>query len=86
MIFQNPLSSLNPLMTIGRQITEALQIHFGMGHKESVQEAKKILAKVSIPDIESKMAAYPFQLSGGMRQRVMVAMAFMLQSQASDRR
>ena len=75
MIFQNPLSSLNPLMTIGRQMTEALQIHFAMGHKESVQEVKKILARVSIPDIESKMAAYSFQLSGGMRQRVMVAMA-----------
>jgi oligopeptide/dipeptide ABC transporter ATP-binding protein len=75
MIFQNPLSSLNPLMTIGRQMIEVLQTHFGMGHKESLQEAKGMLAKVSIPDIESKVAAYPFQLSGGMRQRVMVAMA-----------
>jgi oligopeptide/dipeptide ABC transporter ATP-binding protein len=75
MIFQNPLSSLNPLMTIGRQIIEGLQIHFGMSRKESLQESKGILEKVSIPDIESKMASYPFQLSGGMRQRVMVAMA-----------
>jgi oligopeptide transport system ATP-binding protein len=74
-IFQNPLSSLNPLMIIGKQITEALQIHCGLSKKESWQEAEHMLNEVAVPDVKSKMEAYPFQLSGGMRQRVMVAMA-----------
>ena len=74
-IFQNPLSSLNPLMTIARQMSESLEIHFGMSRTESFNEAKRMLEMVSVPDIESKMRAYPFELSGGMRQRVMVAMA-----------
>ena len=74
-IFQNPLSSLNPLMTIGRQISEVSQIHFGMSRMESLQESRRVLEMVSVPDVESKMKSYPFQLSGGMRQRVMIAMA-----------
>ncbi len=74
-VFQNPLSSLNPLMTIASQMTEALQIHFGMSRAESHDESRRVLEMVSVPDVESKMRAYPFELSGGMRQRVMVAMA-----------
>ncbi|MBN1847083.1 MAG: ABC transporter ATP-binding protein [Deltaproteobacteria bacterium] len=75
MIFQNPLSSLNPLMTIGRQISETFQTHHCLCGKDSWNEAKRMLNLVAVPDVESKMTAYPFQLSGGMRQRVMVAMA-----------
>jgi oligopeptide transport system ATP-binding protein len=75
MIFQNPLSSLNPLMTIGRQISETFQAHHCLSSKDSWNESKRMLNLVAVPDVESKMTAYPFQLSGGMRQRVMVAMA-----------
>ena len=74
-VFQNPLSSLNPLMTIARQMSESLEIHFGMSRAESLDESRRVLEMVSVPDAESKMRAYPFELSGGMRQRVMVAMA-----------
>jgi oligopeptide/dipeptide ABC transporter ATP-binding protein len=75
MIFQNPLSSLNPLMTIGRQLSEAFQIHQRLSRKESWEESQRMLERVAVPDVMSKMEAYPFQLSGGMRQRVMIAMA-----------
>ncbi|MFC1534453.1 ABC transporter ATP-binding protein [Thermodesulfobacteriota bacterium] len=75
MIFQNPLSSLNPLMTIGSQISETFQTHHDLSSADCWEESKRMLKLVAVPDIESKMAAYPFQLSGGMRQRVMVAMA-----------
>lgn len=74
-VFQNPLSSLNPLMTIGTQIAEVVQIHQGLNGKDSWQEAHHMLELVAVPDIKSKMESYPFQLSGGMRQRVMVAIA-----------
>ena len=75
MIFQNPLSSLNPLMTIGHQLSETFQIHQGLSRKESWEESQRMLKRVAVPDVMSKMDAYPFQLSGGMRQRVMIAMA-----------
>ena len=75
MVFQNPLSSLNPLMTIGDQLSEAFQIHQGLGRKDSREESRRMLRQVALPDVKSKMDAYPFQLSGGMRQRVMIAMA-----------
>jgi len=75
MIFQNPLSSLNPLMTVGHQISEAFQIHQGLTKRESLQKSEQMLELVAVPDIKSKMKAYPFQLSGGMRQRVMAAIA-----------
>ena len=75
MIFQNPLSSLNPIMTIGDQLSEAFQIHRGLSRKESWEESRRMLKRVAVPDVASKMEAYPFQLSGGMRQRVMIAMA-----------
>jgi oligopeptide/dipeptide ABC transporter ATP-binding protein len=74
-VFQNPLSSLNPLMTIGRQLGEALETHFDMSREESRRESKRVLEQVAVPDVESKLRAFPFELSGGMRQRVMVAMA-----------
>jgi len=75
MIFQNPLSSLNPLMTIGDQLSEAFRIHQGLSCKESWEESQRMLKRVALPDVMSKMGTYPFQLSGGMRQRVMIAMA-----------
>jgi len=75
MIFQNPLSSLNPLIKIGNQISEIMEIHHGCTRKEGWAEGKKMLKAVSVPDVSSKMDAYPFQLSGGMRQRVMIAMS-----------
>jgi oligopeptide transport system ATP-binding protein len=75
MIFQNPLSSLNPLMTIGKQLSETFQIHRGLSRKESWEESRRMLKRVAVPDVMSKMDAYPFQLSGGMRQRVMIAIA-----------
>jgi oligopeptide/dipeptide ABC transporter ATP-binding protein len=74
-VFQNPLSSLNPLITIGKQICEVLQVHYGLSLKESWKEAIHALSLVQVPDTKSKMEAFPFQLSGGMRQRVMVAIA-----------
>ncbi|HVN96100.1 MAG TPA: ABC transporter ATP-binding protein [Syntrophorhabdaceae bacterium] len=74
-VFQNPLSSLNPLMTIADQMAEALKLHRGMSKTEGRDESKRVLETVSVPDVDSKMRAYPFELSGGMRQRVMVAMA-----------
>jgi oligopeptide/dipeptide ABC transporter ATP-binding protein len=75
MIFQNPLSSLNPIMTIGNQVSEGFMIHQRLSKEESWQESEKILESVAVPDVKSKMNAYPFELSGGMRQRVMVALA-----------
>jgi oligopeptide/dipeptide ABC transporter ATP-binding protein len=75
MIFQNPLSSLNPLMTIGRQLSEAFEIHQGLNRRDGLKESERMLKLVALPDVMSKMEAYPFQLSGGMRQRVMIAMA-----------
>lgn len=75
MIFQNPLSSLNPLMTVGKQLSETLEIHQGLSRRDSWKESQRMLKLVAVPDVTSKMDAYPFQLSGGMRQRVMIAMA-----------
>ena len=75
MIFQNPLSSLNPLMTIGHQLAETFRIHRGLNRKDSWEESRRMLTLVMVPDVMSKMDAYSFQLSGGMRQRVMIAMA-----------
>jgi oligopeptide/dipeptide ABC transporter ATP-binding protein len=72
MIFQNPLSSLNPLMAIGHQLSETFRIHQGLSRRESWEESQRMLKRVAVPDV---MEAYPFQLSGGMRQRVMIAMA-----------
>lgn len=75
MIFQDPMTSLNPYLTIGEQIAEPLIIHDGASHREARQKALEQLALVGIPDPEQRMDAYPRQFSGGMRQRVMIAMA-----------
>ena len=75
MIFQDPLTSLNPVLTIGRQLTEVLQAHLPMGRREAQTEAAGLLERVGIGDAARRLRAYPHQLSGGMRQRVMIAMA-----------
>ena len=75
MIFQEPLTSLNPVFTIGRQITDILRLHQGMSKKQAYEKALEMLRKVRIPAPEKVIEDYPHQLSGGMRQRVMIAMA-----------
>ena len=75
MIFQEPMTSLNPIFTIGRQISEAIQLHEGLGRRESLEKTVEMLRVVGIPSPEKRIRDYPHQLSGGMRQRVMIAMA-----------
>ncbi len=75
MIFQDPMTSLNPVLTIGRQITEALELHLGMDKKQAQNRAIELLEMVGIPEAADRMDDYPHQFSGGMRQRVMIAMA-----------
>jgi oligopeptide/dipeptide ABC transporter ATP-binding protein len=75
MIFQEPMTSLNPLMTVGRQISEAIALHRGVSRREASNQAVEMLRRVHIPEPERRVHAYPHQLSGGMRQRVMIAMA-----------
>jgi peptide/nickel transport system ATP-binding protein len=75
MIFQEPMTSLNPVYTCGDQITEALTLHRSMGSKEADRRAIEMLARVGIPDPKQRARQYPHELSGGMRQRVMIAMA-----------
>jgi len=75
MIFQEPMTSLNPVLTIGRQIAEALTLHRGLSHTEALARAVEMLKLVNMPEPERRVTQYPHQLSGGMRQRVMIAMA-----------
>jgi len=75
MIFQEPMTSLNPLLTVGRQIREAITVHQGLSARAAMDQAVEMLRRVSIPEPERRVHAYPHQLSGGMRQRVMIAMA-----------
>ena len=75
MVFQDPMTSLNPVLTIGRQITETLRTHFGMEQALANQKAIELLEQVGISDPSSRLGNYPHQFSGGMRQRVMLAMA-----------
>ena len=75
MIFQEPMTSLNPLLTVGRQISEAIALHQGLSRRDAMQRAIEMLRRVHIPEPERRVHAYPHQLSGGMRQRVMIAMA-----------
>src|SRR6202041_2300495 len=75
MIFQEPMTSLNPVMTIGRQIAETLILHQGLDQRTAQQKAVAMLRLVHIPEPERRVGQYPHQLSGGMRQRVMIAMA-----------
>jgi oligopeptide transport system ATP-binding protein len=75
MIFQDPMTSLNPVLTIGRQIREALETHFGMNRKAADRRATELLDQVGIPSARARLSDYPHQFSGGMRQRAMIAMA-----------
>src|SRR5881275_2551863 len=75
MAFQEPMTSLNPVLTIGRQVTEGLEIHLGMSSAEARKRAEELLGLVGIPDAARRLRQYPHQFSGGMRQRMMVAMA-----------
>ena len=72
---QNPLASLNPTMTIGKQMIEAMVIHLGMSQSDALQQAETLLLKVKLADTDLILNRYPHQLSGGMQQRVMIAMA-----------
>ncbi len=75
MVFQDPMSALNPVLTVGRQITEILTRHRDMDRRESKEEAVRLLDSVGIADARRRLTSFPHQLSGGMRQRVMIAMA-----------
>jgi peptide/nickel transport system ATP-binding protein len=79
MIFQEPMTSLNPVLTVGRQIAEALRVHRGLGGTDALAGAVGMLRQVDIPEPERRAGEYPHQLSGGMRQRVMIAMALACQ-------
>jgi oligopeptide/dipeptide ABC transporter ATP-binding protein len=75
MIFQEPMTSLNPLYTVGKQIAEAVALHQGLSRRDSMDKAIEMLRRVYIPEPEKRVHNYPHQMSGGMRQRVMIAMA-----------
>jgi oligopeptide transport system ATP-binding protein len=75
MIFQEPMTSLNPVLTIGRQLTEALELHLKMNRRAALERAVELLSMVGIPEAATRLDDYPHQFSGGMRQRVMIAMA-----------
>jgi oligopeptide transport system ATP-binding protein len=75
MIFQDPMTSLNPVLTIGRQLTEPLRVHLGMDKEHASRRAIQLLEMVGITDGQNRLESYPHQFSGGMRQRVMIAMA-----------
>jgi oligopeptide transport system ATP-binding protein len=75
MIFQDPMTSLNPLLKIGRQIAETIQEHQGLGRKQAYARAAEMLRLVGMPEAQTRLKSYPHEFSGGMRQRVMIAMA-----------
>ena len=75
MIFQDPMTSLNPVLTIGRQLREPLEEHFGMSRKQATARAAELVERVGIPSPKARLSDYPHQFSGGMRQRAMIAMA-----------
>ncbi|GAB3586668.1 ABC transporter ATP-binding protein [Calidifontibacter terrae] len=79
MIFQDPLSSLNPVVPLGIQVTEVIERHRGLSRKKAMPEARDLLDKVGIPDPNRRLREYPHQLSGGMRQRALIAMALACQ-------
>jgi oligopeptide/dipeptide ABC transporter ATP-binding protein len=75
MVFQEPMTALNPVLTIGRQVAEPLVVHLGMSRTDALKQAARWLDRVRIPSAEKRLGNYPHELSGGMRQRVMIAMA-----------
>ena len=75
MIFQEPMTALNPVFTVGNQLMEVFRIHRNLGRGQALQKAVEMLARVGVPAPERRVKEYPYQLSGGMRQRVMIAMA-----------
>jgi len=75
MIFQEPMTALNPVFTVGNQLSEVYRVHRNMPHKQALEKSVNILEKVGIPAPDSRVHEYPHQLSGGLRQRVMIAMA-----------
>lgn len=75
MVFQDPMTSFNPVLTIGRQVAEPLEIHNGLSRNQAYERAAEMLAMVGIPNAKERLNDYPHQFSGGMRQRVMIAMA-----------
>ncbi len=74
-VFQDPMTSLNPVLKVGPQITEALKLHLGMNSKEANEKAVELLEMVGIPDAQARLKTYPHEFSGGMRQRAMIAIA-----------
>lgn len=81
MVFQNPMTSLNPLMTVGSQIQEVLRKHLGLSQKAARERAAEVLAAVGISGVQRRLDQYPHEFSGGMRQRVMIAMAIACEPQ-----
>lgn len=79
MIFQEPMSSLNPVLTIGKQVAESIRIHRGLNKKDAYEQAAELLSRVAIPDAAERLGDYPHHFSGGMRQRVMIAIALACQ-------
>lgn len=75
MVFQEPMTSLNPLLSIGRQLTEAMQLHLGLSKAAATERAVELMTMVGIPDPQRRLGQYPHHFSGGMRQRVMIAIA-----------
>jgi len=75
MVFQEPMTALNPVLTIGEQVAEVLRLHRGLGHQQARQEGVAALTRVGLPEAERRLSQYPHQLSGGLRQRALMAMA-----------
>jgi oligopeptide transport system ATP-binding protein len=78
MVFQDALSALNPVFTVGSQIAEMYRVHRGTSKKEAMEQAAELMTRVNIPSARDRVRDYPHQFSGGMRQRVMIAMALAL--------